>query len=205
MEQGDQVPDQREAPDLDWTVPRPLEPHLAETAEDLHQTLVLHPVRTGWADASEPYSLFVKHHEREPGQSIATATLLLTDGRWSNAARPLMIKIEESGLLTDDALDLLARAFLAADDAVYWAVPDVWFEGGLEIELTTNAAADQETSRTSRTLSGAATRPARPSLVGTCGRRCADGRPRGSCDATPRCGRVSRPGPRSCRAGRAPQ
>lgn len=45
-------------------------------------------------------------------------------------------RIGESGLLGDEQLDLLARTFLLADDAVYWQVPDEWFsEEGIIIDL----------------------------------------------------------------------
>lgn len=58
-----------------------------------------------------------------------TALLLLTDGRWRNATGRLVRQIEESGLVPDDQLDLLAQTFLAAGPQVYWEAPGDWFTG----------------------------------------------------------------------------
>jgi hypothetical protein len=55
--------------------------------------------------------------------------LLLTDGRWRNATGRLVRQIEESGLVPDDQLDLLAQTFLAAGPQVYWEAPGDWFTG----------------------------------------------------------------------------
>jgi uncharacterized protein YjeT (DUF2065 family) len=106
---------------------------LAETADELHQVLVLHPPERATADASEPYLLLHKHHETEPDASVVTAMLLLTDRRWRDAVGKLARRIEASGMLDDEELDLLAQVFLAAGKTVYWAVPADW----LGVELFT--------------------------------------------------------------------
>lgn len=114
----------------------------AETAEDLHRVLVLYPPIRGSFDAFEPFCLLQKHHETEPETSAVTAVLLLTDGRWRGGVGALARRIGESGLLGDEQLDLLARTFLLADDAVYWQVPDEWFsEEGIIIDLGEETAA----------------------------------------------------------------
>lgn len=99
----------------------------AASADALHRVLVLHPSGRESADAFEPIALLTKHHDTEPGTSVATATLLLTDRRWRGGVGQLVRGITESGLLTPEQLDGLALAFLAADRYVYWPVPDAWF------------------------------------------------------------------------------
>jgi hypothetical protein len=106
------------------------------TATDLHRVIVLHPSVRRSADTIVPMMLLKQHHGTEPEMTVQTAVLLLTDRRWSLATGALIRKIEESGLLDDDLLDSLARAFLGADgDAIYWTVPDEWFDHGHEIVL----------------------------------------------------------------------
>jgi hypothetical protein len=99
----------------------------AERADDLHRVLVLHPHVRESADAFEPMALLNKHHAFEPETSPETAVLLLTDRRWRGGLRQLVDRVADSGLLTNEQLDLLAMAFLAADRYVYWQVPDEWF------------------------------------------------------------------------------
>lgn len=72
-------------------------------------------------------ALLTKHHATEPGTSVATATLLLTDRRWRGGVGQLVRELADAGLLTPEQLDGLALAFLAADRYVYWPVPDAWF------------------------------------------------------------------------------
>jgi hypothetical protein len=106
----------------------------ANSADDLHRVLVLHPIVRCSADAFEPFRLLVKHHEAEPDSSIVTALLLLTDPRWRGGVAHLVRRIEDEGVLDADALELLARTFLSAEEALYWKVPDDWFdEGGVSI------------------------------------------------------------------------
>ena len=100
----------------------------AESADDLHRVLVLHPIVRRSADAFEPFRLLAKHHGSEPGSSIVTAMLLLTDRRWRDGVSHLVRRIEDEGVLDAGALDLLARTFLSADGALYWKVPDDWFD-----------------------------------------------------------------------------
>lgn len=99
----------------------------AASADVLHRVLVLHPYGRESSDAFEPIALLTKHHATEPGTSVATATLLLTDRRWRGGVGQLVRGIADSGLLTPEQLDAMALAFLAADRYVYWPVPDAWF------------------------------------------------------------------------------
>ncbi len=75
-------------------------------------------------------------HKGNPEGGASTALLLLTDRRWINAAGRFVRRIEESDLLSQDDLDLLARAFLAAGEQVYCEAPGHWFGGPIvQIEL----------------------------------------------------------------------
>lgn len=104
--------------------------HTADGAGELHRRLLCFGDGTGnKADAFEPWCLFHKVHVDEPDGAAATALLLLTDRRWRNATSRLVRRIEESGLVPDDQLDLLARTFLAAGPQVYWEAPGDWFAG----------------------------------------------------------------------------
>jgi hypothetical protein len=108
----------------------------APTADDLHRVLVLHPPVRRSADAHEPLAILTRLHHMEPATTIVTAMLLLTDVRWRDGVSHLVRRIESSDLLDADQLDLLARTFLAANDAVYWQIPDAWFpDGSVTIEL----------------------------------------------------------------------
>lgn len=75
------------------------------------------------ADGFEPFVLLSKHHERDAAGSPVTAMLMVTDIRWRDGAGKLIRQIEQSGMVDDGALDLLAEAFLAAGDALFWEVP----------------------------------------------------------------------------------
>ena len=118
-----------------------LDPWSAETADDLHRILALHlPVRRS-SDAFEPFVLLQKHHASEPSTSAVTAMLMVTDRRWRGSVGRLVRTIAESDILDEEQLDLFARTFLAADDAVYWQVPDEWFgDEFIVIELGVDVA-----------------------------------------------------------------
>jgi hypothetical protein len=113
----------------------------AETSDDLRRVLVLYSPMRSSADAFEPYALLSKHHDIDPSSTAVTAMLMATDIRWRGGAGSLIRRIEQSGMVDDGALDLLAEAFLAAGDALFWEVPDEWF--GAEIVIAIGEA-DQE-------------------------------------------------------------
>lgn len=104
--------------------------HTAPDVGELHRRLLCFSDGGGnKADASEPWCLFGKVHADEPESAVDTALLLLTDRRWRNATGRLVRRIEESGLLSDEQLDVLAHTFLAAGRQLYWEVPADWFTG----------------------------------------------------------------------------
>jgi len=104
--------------------------HTANGAGELHRRLLCFGYGGGnKADAFEPWCLFHKVHADEPDGAVATALLLLTDRRWCNATRRLVRRIEESGLVPEEQLDLLAQTFLVAGAQVYWEAPGDWFDG----------------------------------------------------------------------------
>jgi hypothetical protein len=104
--------------------------HTANDAGELHRRLLCFGDGGGnKADAFEPWCLLHKFHKDDPEGAVVTALLLLTDGRWRNATGRLVRRIEESGLVPDDQLDLLAQTFLAAGAQVYWEAPGDWFDG----------------------------------------------------------------------------
>lgn len=103
--------------------------HTAEAAGELHRRLLCFGDGGGnTSDAFEPWCLFHRFHADEPDGAVVTALLLLTDRRWRNATGRLVRRIEDSGFVPDDQLDLLAQAFLAGPQ-VYWEAPAGWFDG----------------------------------------------------------------------------
>jgi hypothetical protein len=104
--------------------------HTAEDPGELHRRLLCFGDGGGnKADAFEPWCLLHRFHADKPDGAVVTALLLLTDRRWRNATSRLVCRIEESGLVPDDDLDLLAQTFLAAGPQVYWEAPGDWFAG----------------------------------------------------------------------------
>jgi len=104
--------------------------HTVENAGELYRRLLCFGGAGGnKSDAFEPWCLL--HHFRadEPDGAATTALLLLTDRRWRNATSRLVRRIEESGLVPDDQLDLVARTILTAGPQVYWEAPRDWFGG----------------------------------------------------------------------------
>lgn len=99
----------------------------ADTADDLHRVLVLHQLLRSSSDWFEPYQLLSKHNTSEPHTSTVTATLLLTDPRWRKGVGQLVRRIADSGMIDVADLDMLANAFVTADDHVYWEIPGSWF------------------------------------------------------------------------------
>jgi hypothetical protein len=122
--------------DFDEGLPEVFQLWSATTADELQRILVLHQPIRATADAHEPLALLEKHHETEPATSFVTALLLLTDRRWRKGVSQFVRRIADSGILDAEQLELLARTFLVADDALYWKVPDEWFDGpAIVIEL----------------------------------------------------------------------
>ena len=104
--------------------------HTAEDAGELHRRLLCFDGGgSNKSAAFEPWCLLHRFHAHEPDGAVVTSLLLLTDRRWRNATWRLVRRIEESGLVPDDQLDLLAQTFLAAGPQVYWEAPGDWFDG----------------------------------------------------------------------------
>ncbi|MGE4164166.1 MAG: hypothetical protein AB7G23_20790, partial [Vicinamibacterales bacterium] len=53
----------------------------------------------------------------------------------------LMDAFAATGVVDDEVLDLLAQAFVQADEHVWWRCPDDWFDGEVVIELGDETAA----------------------------------------------------------------
>lgn len=117
--------------DNEWSpLDDPVALHTAEDAGELHRRLLCSGDAGGnKSDAFEPWFLLHHFHADEPDGADVTALLLLTDRRWRNATWRLVRRIEESGIVPDDQLDLLAQTFLAAGPQVYWEAPGHWFDG----------------------------------------------------------------------------
>lgn len=109
----------------------------ATTAGELHHALVLFAPAFQEREPTAAIALFRRVHECDADGAVVTAMLLMTDDRWSVTARPVAARLEATGLVPDDELDLLARAFVAADDTVHWACPVDWFDGS-EIVIARN-------------------------------------------------------------------
>ncbi|MGE0732807.1 MAG: hypothetical protein AB7Q92_32590 [Acidimicrobiia bacterium] len=58
----------------------------------------------------------------------------------------LMDAFAATGVVDDEVLDLLAQAFVQADEHVWWRCPDDWFDGELVIELGDDAAAGKSSA-----------------------------------------------------------
>jgi hypothetical protein len=101
-----------------------VELHRAESVEQLWMVLVTpHGIRSS-AMWEEPYGLFRHFHENDPKNSEMTAALLCTDHRWRRGTHLLIEHLTRSGLLSDTAMDQMARWFLE-DDLVVTAELDV--------------------------------------------------------------------------------
>lgn len=101
----------------------------ARDADSLHRVLTMHPPARRSADTVEPMWLLKRVADSEPEETFSTAFLLLTDLRWRKGVSQLVRRVEESGCLGREELDELARLFIAAAKALFWAVPEEWFSG----------------------------------------------------------------------------
>lgn len=101
----------------------------ADSPDELHRALVLFVPACQEREPSLAVAVFRTIHERDADGAVVTAMLLMTDDRWSVTARPVAAALEATGLVPDDELDLLARAFVAAGEAVHWRLPAEWFSG----------------------------------------------------------------------------
>lgn len=63
----------------------------------------------------EAVCAFQRLHRDRPANTLRTAQLICTDLRWRRVRAPLIVDIEQSGLLDERAFDRLADGFL------YWS------------------------------------------------------------------------------------
>lgn len=101
----------------------------AHEAGELHRALVLGPPAAYEREPTMPLHYFTRVHEHNPEGAATTAVLLVTDPRWVPASQPLMRAVADTGILSEQDLDLLAQTFVAAGPNVYWECPSDWFSG----------------------------------------------------------------------------
>ncbi len=88
----------------------------ARDPEELHRVLVLYPPGAFEREPMLPVVYFRNVHERREDGAVVTAMLLATDPRFRTTAGPLIAKIAETAIVPAEELDVLARAFIAADN-----------------------------------------------------------------------------------------
>lgn len=119
----------------------------ARDPEELHRALVLYPPAAFEREPMLPVVYFRNVHERGAGGAVVTAMLLATDPRFRTTAGPLIARIAETAIVPAEELDVLARAFIAADNGLFWECPPHWFaQGSIEIELDVSQISPDETS-----------------------------------------------------------
>jgi hypothetical protein len=84
----------------------------ARTVEEMRAVLLAwHGIR-GSSVWEEPFMLFLRFHRDESIDAEVTAALLCTDYRWRNASRHLIERIDASGVLDREQLEVLADWFV---------------------------------------------------------------------------------------------
>lgn len=87
--------------------------HRASSVEELWSVLLSwHGIRSS-TQGEEPYALFRRFHADEPDGAVVTAALLCTDHRWRKASHHLIVRLVESGVLTEADEQQLAEWFVA--------------------------------------------------------------------------------------------
>jgi hypothetical protein len=77
----------------------------------------------------EAVCAFQRLHRDRPAHALGTAQLICTDLRWRRVTAPLIVDIEQSGILDEGDLDQLADGFLW-EDKLGWPVPEQWLRDG---------------------------------------------------------------------------
>lgn len=113
----------------------------AGSADELHRALVLGVSAHRANEPPVPVGLLRRVHAAGADRVGETVLLLATDPRWERAAG-LMDAIAVTEVVDDEVLDLLARAFIQADEHVWWRCPDDWFDGEVLIELGDGSPVD---------------------------------------------------------------
>jgi hypothetical protein len=107
----------------------------AHNADSLWRALVLRPPAAYKRDATLPLVYFKAAHRDDAEGAATTAMLLVTDPRSTVASSQIMSRIEETGIVPDDHLNLLAEMFVRAKPRMYGKCPDDWFDAELVIDL----------------------------------------------------------------------
>lgn len=77
----------------------------------------------------EAVCAFQRLHRDRPAHALRTAQLICSDLRWRRVTAPLIVDIEQSGILGEGDLDQLADGFLW-EDKLGWPVPEQWLRDG---------------------------------------------------------------------------
>ncbi len=101
----------------------------AATPDALWRYLVGNVHLRAMPNTFEAVSAFQRLHRDRPAHALRTAQLICTDLRWRRVTAPLIVDIEQSGILDDRALDQLADGFLW-EDTLAWPVPEQWLRDG---------------------------------------------------------------------------
>jgi hypothetical protein len=101
----------------------------AATPDRLWRHLVRLPSVKAHPNDFEAMVAFRQLHKDGAGDALRTAGLLCTDARWRRVTSTLIVRLEESGILSDPQLDTLAAAFLWEDN-YSWSVPAGWLRDG---------------------------------------------------------------------------
>ena len=96
----------------------------------LWRHLVGHPTLRAYYNDFDAVVAFKTLHVDGATGAERTAALLCTDSRWRRVTATLIVRIEESGLVTAAKLDALANEFLW-DERLRWRVPHAWVRDGL--------------------------------------------------------------------------
>jgi hypothetical protein len=110
-------------------IPSPLEDaariHRATTPDALWRYLATNVHPRAMRNTFEAIVAFQRLHEDRTADALRTAQLLCTDLRWRRVTTPLIVQIEQTGILDEPALDQLAASFLWRDELA-WPVPEQW-------------------------------------------------------------------------------
>ena len=111
----------------------PASQQLDVEVQRMRRALVLtrHDATRPGGSAVEALELLEVH--RTAGEGVGLSALLVcTHRRFERCARALMRRLEESDLLADDHLDVLAMVLLA-EDRVRFAIPAAWWGGEVDV------------------------------------------------------------------------
>lgn len=115
----------------------------AATPDELHRALVLHPPAAVAREPMLPVTLLRQVHAVGAEAVAPTFVLLATDPRFSSVTG-LTADLVDTGLVPDGVVDLVAEAFAAADESLWWACPEEWFDDEQSIEVVVAVGAEDQ-------------------------------------------------------------